>query len=102
MLSNSLKFFTILAGGASLAMLPTPHAANAVDFAGKTIEVIVPSGAGGGLTRNARRFTKNFAKYIPGNPDVIVKNIVGGADRKVSTTYIKKGKKTVPRCCLVH
>ena len=65
MISNYLRFITILAGGASLAMLPTPHAANAANFAGKTIEVIVPSGAGGGLTRNARRFTKNFSKYTP-------------------------------------
>ena len=78
-------------------MLSAPQAATAANFAGKTIEVIVPSGAGGGLTRNARRFTKNFSKYIPGNPNVIVKNIVGGGGRRVSTTSIKKEKKTVLR-----
>ena len=66
MFSSSLKFVMLLAGGACLAMLSAPKAATAANFAGKTIEVIVPSGAGGGLTRNARRFTKNLSKYIPG------------------------------------
>ena len=93
MFPSSLKFMMLLVGGAGLAMLPAPQAANAANFAGKTIEVIVPSGAGGGLTRNARRFTKNFAKYIPGNPDVIVKNIVGGGGQKGINYVYKKGKK---------
>ena len=53
MFSSSLKFVMLLAGGACLAMLSAPQAATAANFAGKTIEVIVPSGAGGGLTRNA-------------------------------------------------
>ena len=68
----------LLAGGACLAMLSAPAATR--EFRGKTIEVIVPSGAGGGLTRNARGSQRIFLRYSR-NPNVIVKNIVGGGGR---------------------
>ena len=37
-----------------------PSETKAVDLSGKRVEIIVPAGAGGGLTRNARAMAKNF------------------------------------------
>ena len=65
----------------------------AVDFSGKRIEIIVPAGAGGGLTRNARVFAKHFSKHIPGNPTVVVKNIPGGGGQKGINFVYTKGRK---------
>jgi len=93
MLQTSIKFGVVAFGAAGLALTATPQDASAQNFAGKTVEVIVPAGAGGGLTRNARRFTKNFGKHIPGNPTVIVKNIVGGGGQKGINFVYSKGKK---------
>jgi len=93
MLQTSIKFSVAAFGAAGLALTAMPQDTTAQSFAGKTIEVIVPAGAGGGLTRNARRFTKNFGKHIPGNPTVIVKNIVGGGGQKGINFVYSKGKK---------
>ena len=67
-------------------------AGQAQNFKGKTIEVIVPAGAGGGLTRSAQAFVKNFPKYIPGNPKVVIKNIVGGGGQRGINQIYKAGK----------
>ena len=93
MTKTLMKFGFILSSAVALIMIEAPKTASAQSFAGKTIEVIVPSGAGGGLTRNARRFTKNLSKHIPGNPNVIVKNIVGGGGQKGINFIYQKGKK---------
>lgn len=47
-------------------------------FKSKTIRIIVGSGAGGGFDTTARLVSRHFAKYIPGNPLVIVENMPGG------------------------
>ena len=66
--------------------------AQAQNFKGKTIEVIVPAGAGGGLTRNAQAYFKNFGKYLPGNPRIVIKNIVGGGGQRGINQIYKSGK----------
>ena len=66
---------------------------NAVDFSGKRVEIIVPAGAGGGLTRNARAFAKHFSKHIPGNPSVVIKNMAGGGGQKGINFVYTKGRK---------
>ena len=55
--------------------------------------MIVPAGAGGGLTRNARRFAQFLGDHIPGKPTVIVKNIVGGGGQKGINFVYQRGKK---------
>ena len=47
-------------------------------YQGKTITVVVPSGAGGGLTRSARLFIKFMSSHIAGSPKMVIKNIPGG------------------------
>jgi tripartite-type tricarboxylate transporter receptor subunit TctC len=79
--------------GAIAIIWGTAAPAEAQYFKGKTIEVIVPAGAGGGLTRNARRFVQNFGKHIAGNPTVIIKNMVGGGGQRGINHVYQNGKK---------
>ncbi len=89
-------FRTALAAVAAVgtvAVAGSTAPADAQALKGKTIEMIVPAGAGGGLTRNARRFAQFFGEYIPGNPKVIVKNIVGGGGQRGINFVYERGNK---------
>lgn len=63
----------LLAGG-----LHGTASAQAVSFAGKTVEFVIPFGVGGGSDVWARFNAPFLAKYLPGNPNVVVKNVPGG------------------------
>ena len=52
--------------------------AEAPYYEGKTLRLIVSSGAGGGTDAAARLVSRFISKYIPGNPKVTVQNMPGG------------------------
>lgn len=53
-----------------------PVAASAQDFyAGKQVNMIVGSGAGGGYDAYARLVARHWPKHIPGNPTIVVQNM---------------------------
>jgi tripartite-type tricarboxylate transporter receptor subunit TctC len=56
-------------------------------FAGKTIRIVVGSSPGGGYDYWARLLARSMAKYIPGNPEVVVQNMPGGGSL-VATNYV--------------
>jgi tripartite-type tricarboxylate transporter receptor subunit TctC len=56
-------------------------------FAGKTVRVVVGSSPGGGYDYWARLLARSMAKYIPGNPEVVVQNMPGGGSL-VATNYV--------------
>ena len=62
-----------------LAMHVVPSHAADVNFAGKTIRVIVNFAAGGPSDIFARHYQKHLSRYLPGNPSVIVENRPGAA-----------------------
>lgn len=66
-----------LAAAAALLVAAAP-AANAADFAGKTIEWVIPFSVGGGSDVWARFFAPLLAEQLPGRPTVVVKNVPGG------------------------
>jgi len=47
-------------------------------YRGKTVSIIVGSGAGGGFDTTARLVSRHIARHIPGEPTVIVVNLPGG------------------------
>ena len=47
-------------------------------FRGRTINLILSAGEGGGYSSYARAFAPTFAQHIPGKPNVIVQNMPGG------------------------
>ena len=55
-------------------------------YRGKTVTIVVGHSAGGGFDRYARAIARHFGKYIPGNPAVLVNNMVG-AGTMVSANY---------------
>jgi len=73
------------AAGAMLAAVvataPSPALAQAdaqADFyKGRTIELIVSTGVGGGLDANARVVARHLVNHIPGAPTIVVKNMPG-------------------------
>jgi tripartite-type tricarboxylate transporter receptor subunit TctC len=71
-----LRGCAILGAGAALMM--TAGTAQAVDFAGKTVNLIVPYTEGGGTDLYARLFLPYLKKYLPGNPNVVIRNMPGG------------------------
>jgi tripartite-type tricarboxylate transporter receptor subunit TctC len=47
-------------------------------YAGKTLTIVVGSGAGGGFDTTARLVSRHIGRHVPGNPTVIVQNMPGG------------------------
>ncbi|MGQ7792599.1 Bug family tripartite tricarboxylate transporter substrate binding protein [Faunimonas sp. B44] len=73
---------TFLAGTAAtagVAAVSGPQSAfAAADFSGQTVEWICPFSEGGGSSVLARYYQPYLKKYLPGNPDVVIRNIPGG------------------------
>jgi tripartite-type tricarboxylate transporter receptor subunit TctC len=47
-------------------------------YRGKTVSIVVGSGAGGGFDTTARLVSRHIGRHIPGSPTVIVVNMPGG------------------------
>jgi tripartite-type tricarboxylate transporter receptor subunit TctC len=57
---------------------PADESGGADFYRGKTVSIIVGSGAGGGFDTTARLVSRHIARHIPGEPTVIVVNMPGG------------------------
>ena len=69
---------TLLAAAAAAFAAPSAAQSADVDFAGKTITIVVGLAPGGGFDRYARLMADHLGKYLPGEPHVIVENMPGG------------------------
>ncbi|MDH3287087.1 MAG: tripartite tricarboxylate transporter substrate-binding protein [Betaproteobacteria bacterium] len=79
---------TALAAAAAAFAIAAPSVfAAGVDFAGKKVTIIVPFKEGGGADVYARLFQPYLAKYLPGNPTVIVRNQPGGGSVKGANKF---------------
>jgi tripartite-type tricarboxylate transporter receptor subunit TctC len=79
----------IAAAALLLLGLGSAEAQNAVGdfYKGKSFTIIVGSDAGGGHDLYARLLAKHMARYIPGNPTIVIQNMPG-ASGIVATNYI--------------
>jgi len=78
----SLALYTLLVGGFAAI---TPTELKAADyFAGKTFTVMIATRPGGGTDTTGRLVARFWAKNIPGNPDLVVRNkplqVIGAND----------------------
>ena len=48
-------------------------------YKGKSLRLIVPSGAGGGYDVYSRLLARHLADHIPGHPDIVVENMPGAS-----------------------
>ena len=73
---------------AAIALLATPAAAQEDFYKGKTVNLVVGYGTGGGYDVYARLVAKHMARFIPGNPTVVVQNMPGaGSLRAINYIY---------------
>ena len=69
-----------MAGG-----IPPPPPRRLADFyRGKTINLVVGSGEGGGFDLSARVTAQFLNRYIPGNPTIVVQNMPGASGLRVA------------------
>jgi tripartite-type tricarboxylate transporter receptor subunit TctC len=70
---------------AACLILPLARQVAAEDFyKGKTVSLIVGNGAGGGYDAYARLLSRYLARYIPGEPTVVVRNMPGAGGMAMS------------------
>lgn len=73
-----LHLFALL-GLSTSALWIVPAQANEQFYRGKTIAVVVPSSASGGYDGYARLLARHMGRHIPGEPNIVVQNMPGGA-----------------------
>lgn len=69
----------------------TTATAPGASFAGKTITIVVPTAPGGGGDIFGRLMATNLPRVLPGNPTVVVRNIVGGG-QTIGSNYVYTAK----------
>src|SRR5204863_4284753 len=74
------QFLARFLAGVALASGVVVLPASAADFyQGKTLSVIVGYAPGGGVDATARAITRHLARFIPGQPNIVVQNMEGAA-----------------------
>ena len=74
-------------GLSALACPPTSAQTPAEFYAGKTVTLIASVDAGGAVDLNARQVAKHMARYIPGRPTIVVRNMPG-AGHVLATNFL--------------
>jgi tripartite-type tricarboxylate transporter receptor subunit TctC len=67
-------------------------AAQAVDFTGKTIEIVVPAAPGGGTDVWARFWAPRIQRHLPGQPNIIILNQPGGGQITGGNAFAQNAK----------
>ncbi len=75
------------------AVLVTQPAKAEVDFAGKNISLYLGGQVGGGVDIFSRTFMPFLAKYLPGHPNIIVRNMFGAGGMQAVVYTYNKGEK---------
>ena len=73
------RLVSVVAIAASVAVCMTGAAAQGVSYEGKTLRVIIPSGAGGGYDAYARALAAHVADHLPGKPAIVTQNMPGAS-----------------------
>jgi tripartite-type tricarboxylate transporter receptor subunit TctC len=80
----TLRNSAVSAAALTAALIaPTPLCASDY-YAGKTIEMIVGGGPGGGYDIYARVVSRHLTRHIPGQPTIVVKNMPGASSGKAA------------------
>jgi tripartite-type tricarboxylate transporter receptor subunit TctC len=83
----------VLAGLAALVAIPLPTAAQTDFFKGKTIELTISTGSGGGLDTNGRIVARHLGNHIPGNPTILAKNMPGAGHIRAANYVFNQAPK---------
>lgn len=83
---------TLLGAGGALAMAALPRRADAQDFAGRTIEWVIPFAEGGGSDVWARFMAPFLSRHMPGRPNVIIRNVPGGGSITGTNDFYQRAR----------
>jgi tripartite-type tricarboxylate transporter receptor subunit TctC len=77
------------------AIAPSNVAADPVAefYRGKTIELDVGTGVGGGYDANARLVARHLGRFVPGNPVILVNNLPGGGGIRAANTLYNRSSR---------
>ncbi len=78
---------------AATLMAPAPAAAQADFYKGKTIDLVISTGVGGGLDANARVVARHLADHIPGNPTIVPRNMPGAGHIRAANFVFSQAPK---------
>src|SRR5436190_6235123 len=70
-----------------------PAAAQADFYKGKSIELIISTGVGGGLDSNARVVARHLANHISGQPTIVPKNMPGAGHIRAANYVFSQAPK---------
>jgi tripartite-type tricarboxylate transporter receptor subunit TctC len=87
----SARALAVLLAAALLA--PAPAAAQADFYKGKTIDMVISTGVGGGLDANARVVARHLADHIPGNPTIVPRNMPGAGHIRAANFVFSQAPK---------
>jgi tripartite-type tricarboxylate transporter receptor subunit TctC len=76
---NQSCFVSALAAASVAAVMTGAAAAQGVSYEGKTLRMIIPSGAGGGYDAYARALAAHIADHLPGKPAIVNQNMPGAS-----------------------
>lgn len=95
-MKNALRFARGLAVSTvltvSAAFVPSALQAQEVDFSGQTVEWWMPFSEGGGTDVWARFFAPYLSKYLPGQPNVIIRNVPGGGSVTGANEFVARAR----------
>ncbi|MEQ8196031.1 MAG: hypothetical protein RIB59_16240 [Rhodospirillales bacterium] len=89
---NKGKFFNIGIAALMICAVGASSPAQAVDFSGKKIEIILPFKEGGGTSVYGRLFEPFMKKSLPGNPAIIIQHVPGGGTIRGNNRFEAQAK----------
>ncbi|HWG04810.1 MAG TPA: tripartite tricarboxylate transporter substrate-binding protein, partial [Beijerinckiaceae bacterium] len=69
------------------------HADEPDFYRGKTIELVISTGPGGGLDSNARIVARHLADHIPGHPTIVARNMPGAGHLRAANYIYNEAPK---------
>ncbi|MFD1911065.1 Bug family tripartite tricarboxylate transporter substrate binding protein [Halodurantibacterium flavum] len=87
------KFLAVAGGTVAATALPVSFAsAQGVSFAGRNIEWVIPFAEGGGSDAWARFLAPYLSRHLPGQPNVIIRNVPGGGSITGTNEFVARAR----------
>ncbi|MGH6768623.1 MAG: Bug family tripartite tricarboxylate transporter substrate binding protein [Xanthobacteraceae bacterium] len=83
----------LLGLAAAIAVAPATALAQADFYKGKSVELIISTGAGAGHDANARMVARYLGNHIPGNPTIVPKNMPGAGHIRAANYVFSQAPK---------
>lgn len=91
-LGETFRILCACALATLMGMGVTSAAIASGDLKNKNVTMIIASDPGGGTDLVGRLFAQYFEKYLPGNPNVIARNMGSGAGKILAANYLARSK----------